>query len=431
MEFYNMIIGIDDTDSKTAGMCTTYLGALVVERISAFVQSTVPYLLRLNPNVRFKTRGNAAVAFDVVLDKREMEKVKQVCCNLIEEFAVLSDNNTHPGIVFLTEEQATGIRSRLEDFSLRAVRDFITIAEAKNFLRDYHIAHVGYKNGRGLIGALAAAGFVFNGLPDYTYELITYRKPENWGRKRFLVEKSVWATDSLSYPHTWDTVDYYNCRIVCSPHGPDPVLFGIRGDDVNVIEHASKIIQSEPIEKRLLYITNQGTDMHITDGSVTETRDGCSYKIKGMVEAPPYAISGGHVIFTIKDSTGRIDCAAFEPTKNFRWLIKQLAVGDIVTVYGSVKNKTVNIEKIDIGQLSPRVTMRNPVCCACGKRMKSAGKGQGYRCKKCKTTSSIPEKIETLPQLASGLYETPPVARRHLAKPLIRCTGGILVHPSR
>ncbi|RZB28630.1 MAG: tRNA(Ile2)-agmatinylcytidine synthase [Candidatus Argoarchaeum ethanivorans] len=426
-----MIIGIDDTDSKTAGMCTTYLGALVVERISALVQSTVPYLLRLNPNVRFKTRGNAAVAFDVVLDKREMEKVKQICCNLIEEFAVFSDRNTHPGIVFLTKEQAFGIRSRLEDFSLRAVRDFITIAEAKNFLGECHIAHVGYKNGRGLIGALAAAGFVFNGLPDYTYELIAYRKPGNWEKKRFLVDKSVWAADSMSYPHTWDTVDCNNCRIVCSPHGPDPVLFGIRGDDVNVIEHASNIIQSEPIENRLMYITNQGTDMHITDSSVAEARDGRSYRIKGMVEAPPQTISGGHVIFTIKDSTGRIDCAAFEPTKNFRGLIKQLAVGDIVTVYGSIKNKTVNIEKIDIGQLQPRVTMRNPVCSACGKRMKSAGMGQGYRCKKCKTTSSIPERLEAASQLVSGLYETPPVARRHLAKPLIRYTDEMVVHPSR
>ncbi|MBP7716502.1 MAG: tRNA(Ile2) 2-agmatinylcytidine synthetase, partial [Methanoregulaceae archaeon] len=60
-----MRIGIDDTDSP-AGMCTTYLGALLAGRLSdsgMTVRET--YLIRLNPNVIHKTRGNAAICIDV------------------------------------------------------------------------------------------------------------------------------------------------------------------------------------------------------------------------------------------------------------------------------------------------------------------------------------------------------------------------------
>ena len=52
-------IGLDDTDSPEGG-CTTYIGARLVEELDALgVRFTdYPNLLRLNPNVPWKTRGN-------------------------------------------------------------------------------------------------------------------------------------------------------------------------------------------------------------------------------------------------------------------------------------------------------------------------------------------------------------------------------------
>ncbi len=426
-----MIIGFDDTDSKTAGMCTTYLGALMVEEIPLPADQVTPYLLRLNPNVRFKTRGNAAVSLRFELGRKETDEMWRICCDLLEEFAVFDDENTNPGIVFLSEEQASGLRGELEAFSLRAVRDFITIDETKKFLKKHNIKHRGYKNGRGLIGALAAASFAFNGLIDWTYEFIAYRKPENWEEKRSLDEETVWTADTASYPRTWDTVDHQNNQIVFSPHGPDPVLFGIRGSDQSAIKDAFTIVRSEPIDRYLMYTTNQGTDMHITKTNIADAKEGRSYKIGGRVTAPPHTIRGGHVIFTIEDGSERVDCAAYEPTKNFRDLIRRLAVGDLVTVYGAFMDRTVNLEKIRIDSLRPRMVVRNPRC-GCGKRMKSAGKNQGYRCKKCRTKSDLPEIVETDPGITVGVYETPPVARRHLAKPLIRCNSEKKnIYPSR
>jgi tRNA(Ile2)-agmatinylcytidine synthase len=67
-----MLIGIDDTDSPQ-GMCTTYLGAVLVRRlIQAHMQVKEARLVRLNPNVTWKTRGNAAIAFEVDGDARRL-----------------------------------------------------------------------------------------------------------------------------------------------------------------------------------------------------------------------------------------------------------------------------------------------------------------------------------------------------------------------
>jgi tRNA(Ile2)-agmatinylcytidine synthase len=58
-----VIIGLDDTDSVD-GMCTTYIGTLIVGAIRDLDRNLIrepPKLLRLNPNNPYKTRGNGAV----------------------------------------------------------------------------------------------------------------------------------------------------------------------------------------------------------------------------------------------------------------------------------------------------------------------------------------------------------------------------------
>src|SRR5512136_2100399 len=53
-------LAFDDTDSP-AGMCTTYLAALVLEELREYDLIGLPRLVRLNPNIPWKTRGNAAI----------------------------------------------------------------------------------------------------------------------------------------------------------------------------------------------------------------------------------------------------------------------------------------------------------------------------------------------------------------------------------
>jgi tRNA(Ile2)-agmatinylcytidine synthase len=132
---------------------------------------------------------------------------------------------------------------------------------------------------------------------------------------------------------------------------------------------------------------------------------------------------GGHVIFTLKDPTEEIDCAAYEPTKNFREVIRELDVGDKVEVYGGIREKplTVNLEKINVKYLEKKIEkIENPVCSKCGKHMKSKGAGQGYKCIKCGTKSEQPFLKEITRDINIGFYEVPVCARRHISKPLKR-----------
>jgi len=412
-----MIIGLDDTDSRD-GMCTTYLAAVLIEKLVAFgILKDYPLLVRLNPNIKYKTRGNAALALDIGLnDANETAKVKELVIETVEKMAVLSNENTNPGIVFIETSNESMIND-LSKFSLRAVQDVLEIREAKELLERHGIAYRGFKNERGLIGALAAAGFALCGLFDHTFELIAYREKRNWGSPRNIEEGSVWAANAATYPDTWDTVDIENERIVFAPHSLDPILFGIRGKNEESVRRAFSMIKSEPIERHIVYRTNQNTDMHLIPAKIHEVKEDRSYILEGMVSKPPKTITGGHIIFELSENGASIECVAFEPTKGFRRIIRELREGDEVTVFGSVKDNTVNLEKIRINCLN-RQELRNPVCC--GKRMKSMGKGQGKRCEKCGAVSKE-QAIEIVSRgISPGFYEVPPCARRHLAKPLIR-----------
>jgi tRNA(Ile2)-agmatinylcytidine synthase len=415
-----MVIGIDDTDSRE-GMCTTYLCALLRDELSSFAQViSEPILVRLNPTIPYKTRGNAAVALFIECDNKE--KIIRHVTKKISSMACLDNENTNPGVVFVEERMFDVVRDELSSFFKRAVKDVITIDEAKELASRLGLEFRAFKNGRGLIGALSACGAMLDLKWDHTYEYLAYREKEVWGTKRVVDDSSVFEADRHTYPDTWDTVDLVNNMIVCVPHSGDPVLYGIRGNGADPVEKAASFVVSEPVERICVYRTNQGTDMHLIPvSSISEIEEMHSYILEGEVCSEPVTIRGGHTIFTLEDAAGDIiDCAAFEPTKNFRELIRKLIPGDKVIAYGSVTENTLNIEKIKVIKLAKEYDIRNPSCPSCGKRMKSAGSGQGYRCKKCGTSSEISEKTEIKRDIVPGFYEVPPCARRHLAKQLLR-----------
>lgn len=405
-----MFIGIDDTDSER-GLCTTYLAAVLMERLQPLGEIIGrPKLIRLNPCARYKTRGNAAIAIELRSDRTEA--VRDLALKTVLELSDFSGMNTNPGLVIAQE-----VTERMTAFYRRAVTEILEIKDAKKLLDEEGIWYRGFKKGRGLIGALAAVGSV---LPDFTYELIAYRERQRWGTPRRIDESSVWTADALTYPRTWDTVDHHNNRIVFAPHSGDPVLFGIRGCDTQAILEAFQTIKSESVERSVLYQTNQGTDAHILEGVVSDVRDSESYRLHGFVAGPAKAIAGGHLFFPLQNAAACINCAAFEPTKNFRAIVKQLALGDELEVYGSVRDGTLNLEKINVLHLAEKEENAVPLCPLCGRSMKSAGKGQGYRCRRCKTHAEGRVRQQLARDLETGYYEVPPCARRHLSKPLVR-----------
>ena len=446
-----MIIGIDDTDSKD-GMCTTYLCAVIVDELRKYGEVSTPRLVRLNPCIPFKTRGNGAVSFEINVASGKEVEIKELVKARVSELSELKDEGTNPGVVFIDETALLAMRGssgnarngrmlKLKNFYETAVRDVLKIEQAYEIISKLHFDYFGLKKKRGLIGALAAASFLVlqkhgHTYYDFTYELIAYRQKKQWGMSRVIEEPSVWDADEATYPLTWDTVDLANKKLVLAPHSPCPVLFGIRGDSVDAIKKAYQRIHAEPVERKMLFVTNQGTDSHLIvyEEAKEPLQDYHSYILDGVVESSPRTIEGGHVVFALAlPDNLSIECIAYEPTKGFRDIIRNLRIGDVVTVYGSFKNRTINLEKIVLRELNLKVK-RNPRCEQCGKRMESAGRSQGYRCKQCKTYSSEKEVQIEDRGIEEGIYEVPPVARRHISKPLIRVCleGGIKdVHPSR
>jgi tRNA(Ile2)-agmatinylcytidine synthase len=389
-------------------MCTTYLGAVLAQRLrESGIRVTRAYLVRLNPNVPYKTRGNAAIALEAEGDS---EEAFAISCRCVEHLADMEAENTHPGVV-VTDKGPS------ESFYHQAVQNFCSLEETREILDESGSLYLGYKNGRGLIGATAAVASEF---PDTTYEWLSYRFPERWGSVREVGHDGLRASQIATSPHTWDTVDLQNRVVVCVPHTPDPVLFGIRGESPFWVAQARGFIQSETPSCEMIYQTNQGTDAHLIPCLSGELIEGGSYLLSGRVTDHPLTREGGYVQVTISGTFGTVTCLAYEPTKGFRDVVRSLIPGDRVQVTGSYKRQSINLEKLCIEELSEDADIHPPFCPFCRKRMTSAGRNKGYKCRSCSARATNPEKYLRPRRMQPGWYEVPSCARRHLAKPLIR-----------
>ena len=421
-----MHVGLDDTDS-TKGGCTTYLAALLIEKLESFqVKFTdYPALIRLNPNVPWKTRGNGALCIRFSYNPSFEDQIKEIATALWEENSAIQEKGTDPGIVFFVGSE---IPKELTLFSKKTETDIVTLKEAMELIKKFHAEALGFNSCRGVIGALAAIGETLD--CDYTYELIAYRTKKNWGTKRLVDDASIFEMDRELAPCTFNNVDVEKGRVIITPRGPDPILFGIRGESAEVVKKAFSLVRPlELVERWVIFRSNQGTDAHLKCvDSLSKVESYSSVIVRGIVSENPWIVPVRHVIFKIKDETAEVDCAAYEPTGDLRKIARELIVGDNVEVYGAVhkattsKPLTINLEKIRVLNLQEKVQLENPLCPNCGKRLKSMGKNQGFRCEKCGGKFSELKKRETLTprMLKSDLYVTSTRSQRHLTKPLRR-----------
>ncbi|MBN2066294.1 MAG: DUF1743 domain-containing protein [Candidatus Thermoplasmatota archaeon] len=370
-----------------------------------------PRLVRLNPNIPWKTRGNGAISLHI--EGENHDKIQSFIEEILKTYAQVDDPQTNPGYVIAESQLPFNTYEK-------TVREIATLEETKQLLDSLGAKYKGYKNGRGLIGATAS--IAWRPLYDKTYEYIAYREPTRWGTLRQVDDTSVQHMDKTVLS-TFDNYDYTHNHNRVVPNSPCPVLYGIRGDVAEDLPTAASLVNSEPVESWILFETNQGTDDHVQQTSISGIHPHQSVITTGIVNTIPHAIEGGHILFSLIDETEKIDCAAYEPTKEFRHVIKQLLPGDLIEAYGGVREHpiTVNLEKINVLELSNHVEkVENPVCPQCKKHMKSKGKGQGYKCKHCGTTSNEPVVEEKRRSIQQGFYEVPVCARRHLSKPLKR-----------
>lgn len=360
------IVAVDDTDSRERGMCTTYVGARLAERLDAAGGRVRRRLLvRLNPAVKHKTRGNAAVALHV--SGVEAEAAFDLAAETVREFAAADDPRTSPGVVVADIDVAgdpsdpsasappfppsaastAPIPADVADFARRALRHRLSLDEALTLADDHGFRHAAFGSGgetnteavagRGRIGALAAVGAPA-AFDDWTVERISYRELDRCGTPRDVDIESVFAAADRGYPTVWDTVDRGTGEAVCVPNAPGPILHGIRGDDANACREIAEEIASEPVERTATFLTNQGTDAHLAPGAIGDLRDGAGYRVAGVVASEPETKRGGHVHVDVAapddDRVPRLRCVAFKPTGRFRDRVRALRPGDRVTVCG-------------------------------------------------------------------------------------------------
>lgn len=371
------LVGVDDTDSAR-GYCTTYLAYRIATDLKDECGVLAyPRLVRLNPNIPFKTRGNAAVCLQIEA-KNPNQAFRRICA-AARKFSD-EDGGANTGLVFLEDlDLVDGIRPLYSD----ALRGVVNIHRVTKFLAHHNIKFWTQGNGMGLVGA--ASSLAFDERFDHTYELISYRRKENWGTPRGIEASSVRKMDAATFPHTFNNYDYQKRKVLISPHGPDPVFVGVRGDSPGTVLSAFRMLDyDEALDGHMIYMSNQHTEAHLAnrlDWKVYSSgwADG---KVEGVEVGP-----GGHVYMAIRSGRARRLCAVYEPTGDLRRAARRLREGDAVRVYGGVRKpttihpKVLNVERIDVLRLA-----RN-------------GPATG---------------------IIRGTYVASPRANRHLTKPLIR-----------
>ena len=412
-------IGIDDTDSPK-GMCTTFLAYKIVKFLEKNKVQFVDYpsLIRFNPNIPWKTRGNGAVRLSIKTSSPK--KIKNKITKFVDDYSE-TKNGANPGLVFYENEIVT---PSFHKFSELALWKLISREKAKQFILENKIDSFYLGNGQGLVGAIGAIGYKFS---DHTFELLSYRKKSQFGKKRIITKDSVKNMQSVTFPETFNSYDIESDRALITPHGPDPVFYGIRGENAESVVTASKIVKAnEKLDGYMIFKSNQGTSDHLKNElDVNDLRPYTSGFLVGQVCSNPIMMQGGHVFFSIRVKDKKIKCGIYKPTK-ITTIAQNLILNDKIRIGGGIRKasknheRVINVEFLDVIELAKDIQVSNPTCKNCNKKMKSKGSKQGFECTKCgnrsfsKFTSEIPRKIQC------RLYLPVMSAHRHLTRPYQR-----------
>ena len=269
---------------------------------------------------------------------------------------------------------------------------------------------------RGIVGAAAAAAWRGG---HSTWELIAYRSPDRRQLPRVVDAASVRAART-EHPDLFLCDDPRTRRLLVAPHTPCPILFGLRSTHPAAPLAARRTIRSEPVDRWVLFRTNQASGDHLVRRSVAEFTEFRSAVVDGTVGTAPELLAGGHVRFQVTDPAGTpLTCVAFEPTKTLPRVARTLLPGDRLRVWGSrTGDPTLHLEGIELVRLEPRMgPTRPPHCGTCRRPSHSLGRSRGYRCVGCHRRWP-PEAASTTirpPVYGVGVYHPTPSARRHLA----------------
>jgi len=412
-------IGIDDTDSPK-GMCTTFLSYKIVKFLEKekIQFMDFPSLIRFNPNIPWKTRGNGAVR--LIIKTKNPKKIKNKITQFVANYSD-TKNGANPGLVFF---QSKKIPTSFHNFSKLALWKLISRKQAKQFVSENNIDSFYLGNGQGLVGAISAVGYKFF---DHTFELLCYRKKSQFGKRRCISRDSVKKMQSTTFPETFSSYDNENDRVLITPNGPDPVFYGIRGETVKSVVRASTIVDvDEKLDGYMVFKSNQGTGDHLKNElKVDDLKPYTSGFLVGEVCIKPITERGGHVFFSIQVEDRKIRCGVYKQTKITK-IAQDLILGDKIHLGGGIRKasknyeRVLNVEFLDVIKLEKNILLTNPTCKTCNKKMKSKGNRQGFECFRCGNKSFSKSSLEIPRKIQRKLYLPAISAHRHLTRPYQR-----------
>ncbi|MDA8718152.1 DUF1743 domain-containing protein [Candidatus Poseidoniales archaeon] len=387
-------LGLDDTDSLKGG-CTTEVLFRLLNDLPDDVSFRTPRLVRLWPFAKQRTRGNAAVAVELITENESellihLDKWWQQHIESLKGVLGTSDHSERtqypadPGMIWTSESMTD------EAFYKSAVSSEIELQNVPEVTR--------YWGGNGRIGATAA---VLWPATQCTYEAIAWRSNEAEGRRQL---------DEVALAEVEDLKDTFLCRnpklgtSLLAPRGNSPVLFGIRSWTKDGAQHALDILEqgndTEPSKGSLVFQTNQATGDHLEEPVEAYVRS------KSILKK-------GHVVLETTQGTWM----AFRQSGHIALLSQWVIKGDLLIGNGlRDEDDVLHLELLKVKKSISE--QKRPLCVRCNKSMKSMGKNQGLRCKRCNLTSDRGwVEVERIPPFQNWV-QPPPSSRRHLSKPL-------------
>ena len=401
-------IGLDDTDTPDSGCTTSTFDDLLksISHLNDF-QIIERRLVRLWPFAERRTRGNGALSCIIECSTDSLQEFETAISSFFNE---LEDTlNSEGGIYSLTSPALIYSFEELDEVMYwEAVREKVEISDRIDKLSG--VNKMTLNSDWGLIGASSAMAWKPNS--NSTWELISWRYPQNIGKKRKITSSVIREMES-EHPETYVNRDPTKEKGLIAPRTPCPVLYGIRGASPDSVLSAHEWLQSnsevEKCQRFAIHRTNQLSDDHV-NGFFTST-----------VLTRPIETKGGHSTIQVILSGESKTLVAFKEGGDVNRLLRRLIPGDRINWIGlESPDGSIHLERLRIESSVPRVIGR-PTCCN-NKTMRSTGLNQPLRCDFCLKIIErywLSEDISLSKlELTNGWVEPSPSQRRHLSRPL-------------
>ncbi|MEM2144260.1 MAG: hypothetical protein QW279_02785 [Candidatus Jordarchaeaceae archaeon] len=147
----HVTIAIDDTDTEEAG-ATWALSLSLLDHLGESVEKISHKVVMLNPNIKYKTAGNAASFLEIAIDSSKYDEIINRSISFLR-VNTLSENTA------VTVLRGLNIPNELKKFANEVRTKEVKISDALNTAKKCGIDFFEVTGERGIIGAMASLAF--------------------------------------------------------------------------------------------------------------------------------------------------------------------------------------------------------------------------------------------------------------------------------